>query len=95
LSDMLDPPRTVVASPLVRARETAEAIALATGAELRVDPRLAPGASVNDLRDVVHGAAEPVVTVGHQPDCSEMAIALTGGDPGFPTAGMLEIELDA
>ena len=34
----------VVSSPLLRARETAAAIAKAAGAELRVDERLAPGA---------------------------------------------------
>jgi phosphohistidine phosphatase SixA len=34
-----------------------------------------------------------VATVGHQPDCSEIAVALTGNDPGFPVAGMAEIEL--
>jgi phosphohistidine phosphatase SixA len=34
-----------------------------------------------------------VATVGHQPDCSEIAVALTGSDPGFPVAGVAEIEL--
>ena len=37
----------------------------------------------------------PVATVGHQPDCSEIALALIGRDPGFPVAGMAELELIA
>ena len=58
------PPVVVLTSPLLRARQTAEPIARATGAELRVDERLAPGADASDLRDVVSGLAGPVATVG-------------------------------
>jgi phosphohistidine phosphatase SixA len=87
------PPRIVVSSPLLRARETAEAISEATSAELRVDERLAPGATLELLRGSLEGAGEPVAIVGHQPDCSEIAIALTGSDPGFPTGGVVEVDL--
>ena len=41
----------------------------------------------------LEGAGSTVVAVGHQPDCSEIALALAGADPGFPTAGMFELEL--
>lgn len=87
------PPGLVLTSPLVRAKETADAIADATGAELRVDRRLSPGATADALREAVRGGQEPVAAVGHQPDCSEIALAVTGEDPGFPTAGVAEIEL--
>jgi phosphohistidine phosphatase len=87
------PPVLVLTSPLLRARQTAGEIAQATGAELRVEPRLAPGATADDLRAAVTDLASPVATVGHQPDCSEIALALTGSDPGFPPAGMAPIEL--
>lgn len=87
------PPRLVLTSPLLRARQTAEPIAQATGAELRVDERLLPGATLNLLREAVEGAEGPVAAVGHQPDCSEIALELTGSDPGFPTGGVAEIEL--
>jgi phosphohistidine phosphatase SixA len=87
-------PALVLASPLLRARETAAAIAKATGAELRVDDRLAPGADADDLLAALDGAADPVVAVGHQPDCSEIAAALGAGEHEFPTAGMLELELE-
>jgi phosphohistidine phosphatase len=89
------PPALVLTSPLLRARQTAEAIARATGAELRVDDRLAPGATGDSLREALGGLGGPVAAVGHQPDCSEMAVALTGADPGFPAAGLLELELRA
>jgi phosphohistidine phosphatase len=95
LAALAEPPALVVTSPLVRARQTAEAIAQACEIELRVDERLAPGASAADVLALVSGERGPVVTVGHQPDCSEIAAELTGRDPGFPTAGMLEIELEA
>lgn len=87
------PPRLVFSSPLLRARQTAEQIAKATGAELRVDERLLPGATSTLLREAVAGATGPVAAVGHQPDCSEISVELTGSDPGFPPGGFTEIEL--
>jgi phosphohistidine phosphatase len=87
------PPRIVISSPLVRARQTAELIADVTGAELLTDERLAPGATVDAVRDLVAGLAGPIATVGHQPDCSEIARAATGADPGFGPAAVHAIEL--
>jgi len=89
------PPRLVLSSPLVRARQTAEHIARAAGAEARVEERLAPGATAERLLEAVSGLAGPVAAVVHQPDCSEIALALTGSDPGFPPAGVAELQLDA
>jgi phosphohistidine phosphatase SixA len=87
------PPRLVLSSPLLRARQTAESIAQSTRAEFRADERLSPGATASLLREAVEGAEGPVAVVGHQPDCSEIALELTGSDPGFPTGGVAEIEL--
>ena len=86
-------PDAVVTSPLLRARETAAAIASAAGLEPIVDDHLAPGATADDLRAAVEGRGETVVTVGHQPDCSEIVLALTGREVSFPTAGFTEIDL--
>jgi len=83
----------VVSSPLVRARETAEAIAAAAGLEVEIDERLAPGADADGLRAAVAGRGETVVTVGHQPDCSEIVLQLTGREVHLPTAGFAEVEL--
>lgn len=97
LGDLLarraDPPVLVLASPLQRARQTAAEISRATGAPLRVAAELAPGATVELLRQALEGATGPVAVVGHQPDCSELAFLLTGRDPGFPLAGMVTVEL--
>ena len=87
------PPRTVLTSPFLRALETAEAIADAASAELLVEERLAPGATARILRDAVAPVEGPVAAVGHQPDCSEIALELIGSDPGFEPAGVAEIAL--
>jgi phosphohistidine phosphatase len=87
------PPALVVSSPLLRARQTAELIAGATGAELRTDERLAPGATLEGLRALVAGLRGPVATVGHQPDCSEIIRGLTGHDPGFAPGAVHAIEI--
>ncbi|HEX2303256.1 MAG TPA: phosphohistidine phosphatase SixA [Gaiella sp.] len=95
LAALTEPPAVVLTSPLVRARQTAEAIAASTDASLRTEPRLAPGASVDDLRESLTGLEGPVAAVGHQPDCSEIAIALTGSDPGFAPGAMAVLDLEA
>lgn len=83
----------VLSSPLLRARETAAAIAKAADVELRIDERLAPGADADDLLAAVDGAGERVVAVGHQPDCSEIALALGAGEREFAPAAFAAIEL--
>ena len=88
------PPRLVLSSPLLRARETAEAIADAVSAEVRIDERLAPGTTLEHLSDAVARADGAVAAVCHQPDCSEIALELTGNDPGFPPGGVAELTLN-
>jgi len=85
----------VVTSPLLRARETAEEIARALGTTSEPDERLAPGATADGVREIASEHGGIVVAVGHQPDCSRVAAALTGGpEPPFPKAGVVEIALD-
>ncbi len=86
-------PDAVVSSPLLRARETAAALAKAAGLEVVVDEGLAPGATAETLRKAVAGRGENVIAVGHQPDCGEIVFALSGEERSFPTAGFTEIEL--
>jgi len=95
LAALREPPRLVVTSPLLRARQTGGEIAVIVGAPTRVEEALAPGATADALAEALAGEEGPVATIGHQPDCSEIAISLTGGDPGFPVASMVELELDA
>jgi phosphohistidine phosphatase len=90
-------PAAVLSSPLLRARETAEAIARASGAPVVVDERLGFGATAEGVsaaaREVAAGS-QTVVAVAHQPDCGRIAAELTGGpEPDFPTAGVVELEL--
>jgi len=87
LAARVDAPALVLSSPLLRAQQTAAEIGRATGAAVRVDPALAPGATAEALAQALEGERGPVATVGHQPDCSEIALAVTGRDPGFPAAG--------
>ena len=83
----------VLASPLLRARETAEAIARPSGLTAEPDERLAPGADADTVREAVAGRGEAVVAVGHQPDCSEIVLALTGERVPFEPGAVHEVEL--
>ena len=95
LAELLAPrhPDAVLSSPLLRARETAEPIAEAAGVELVVEDRLAPGATVEDVRVAVAGRGETVVAVGHVPDCEEIYRALTGREQEFRTGAFAEVDL--
>ncbi len=83
----------VLASPLLRARETAGEIARTARAPLEVDDRLAPGATPDSIRAAVSGRGETVVAVGHQPDCGEVVLAFTGRLERFEPAAFVEVEL--
>jgi phosphohistidine phosphatase len=88
-------PDAILTSPLLRARETGDALAEATGVEAQPDERLAPGATEEDVRAVVAGRGETVVVVGHQPDCGRIAAALVSGEePRFPAAGCVTLDLE-
>ena len=86
-------PDAVVCSPLLRARETAELIARAAGVEAEPEEKLAPGADVTDLSAAVSGRGDTVVVVAHQPDCSEIVLALTGAERDFAPGAFAELEL--
>ena len=83
-------PDAVVTSPLLRARETAAALGLG---EPKVDERLAPGASPEDVREAASGRGKTVLVVGHQPDCGRAVLELVGIEVPFPPAGSYELEL--
>jgi len=87
-------PGAILTSPLLRARETAAALGSELGCEPEADERLAPGATAELVRAAAAGRGEPVLVVGHQPDCGLIAAELTGGDaPPFPPAGLAVLEL--
>ena len=78
LLDRLPSDFELVASPAVRARETAEALRK----DIRIDKRLAPGASVNAILATAGWPAGggTVVVVGHQPDFGSAAAYLLSGN---------------
>jgi phosphohistidine phosphatase SixA len=86
-------PTAVVTSPLLRARETADLIARACTLEATADDNLAPGATAAALRAAAADKGSTVVAVGHQPDCSEIVLELTGKKARFQPAGVHEVEL--
>ena len=86
-------PDAVLASPLLRARETADLIAKACGLDAEPDERLAPGVTEEGLRAAVAGRGDTVVAVFHQPDCSELVLAVTGRDRAFAPGAVDEIAL--
>ena len=75
-------PDVVLASPLTRARQTADLFAAGVGlAEAPIqDERLAPGAEWDDLAHAIaaHPEAGRVLFVGHEPDLSGAVRLLTG-----------------
>jgi phosphohistidine phosphatase len=85
-------PDAVLSSPLLRARETAQALGLG---DPEVDDRLAPGATAADIRDAARDRGGTVVVVGHQPDCSRAVAELTGREePAFPPCAHAVVELE-
>ena len=81
----------MLCSPLLRARETADALGLGRA---EPDERLAPGATADGVRAAIAGRGETVVVVGHQPDCGRITATLTGGpEPPFPKAGVVVLDL--
>jgi len=94
LAELDEPPRIVVTSPLVRARQTAEPVAERLACELLVRDELAPGATADSLRSAVEGLEGPVAAICHQPDCSGIMLEVTGHDPGFQVGDSFPLELD-
>jgi len=87
-------PDAVLTSPLLRARETGEALADALGCPSEPSEALAPGATAATVRSAVAGRGETVLVVGHQPDCGRIAAELGDGtEPAFPPAGAVELQL--
>jgi phosphohistidine phosphatase len=84
-------PDAVLTSPLLRARQTAEALGFGTAEPHQL---LAPGATEDDVRSAIAGRGETVLVVGHQPDCGLIAAVLGGGkEPAFPPAGVVLLDL--
>lgn len=72
-------PDSIVTSPKLRARQTAELVADAIGIAVAVDDRLGGPLEVDDVNDIVKRAGgTSIVLVGHDPDFSDLCALLTG-----------------
>jgi phosphohistidine phosphatase len=85
----------LLTSPLLRARETGDELATALDATSEPDNRLAPGTTLERVREAVSGRGDSVLIVCHQPDCGQIAAAITGTEPGrVAPASVLTLDLD-
>jgi phosphohistidine phosphatase len=85
----------LLTSPLLRARQTGDELADALGVDGEPDERLAPGATLELVRAAVGDRGESVLVVGHQPDCGQIAAAITGTEPErVAPASVLTLDLD-
>jgi phosphohistidine phosphatase len=85
----------VLTSPLVRARETAEILARATGAAVEVDPRLAAGASsAKELVAMARQAAPGTALVGHNPELAEALARVAGRDLEVKPGAVAALDVD-
>ena len=89
LAKKLDETAIVISSPAVRTRETVEPLIARASLHLQIDQRLAAGAALDELLDVLEHALasansdEPaIVLVGHQPWCGQLARRLLTDTPG-------------
>jgi phosphohistidine phosphatase len=73
-------PDAILASPLARARETAEIVADRLGVRARFEPRLGEPLDLATLDAILDDAGNPrrPMIVGHDPDFSELVSELVG-----------------
>jgi phosphohistidine phosphatase len=87
------PPDSIISSPLVRARQSAELVARRLGfpEPITIDAALVPDAPATGVRDLLAGLGERrhVVLVGHEPILSAACALLTGG----PVSGLRRAEV--
>ena len=95
-------PDRILASPYVRAAETAEIVARTVGSGLRAEScdALQPGGELGALIEVLvkQPARKRVLVVGHEPDLSRLAAGLVGAgrnhDFAFKKGGCCLISFD-
>jgi phosphohistidine phosphatase len=94
LSGRMKPTR-ILTSPLVRARQTADILARATGAPLAEEEALASGASDGRaLLDLARRAGEGAALVGHNPELAEAIALAAGGELKVKPGTIAAVELD-
>jgi phosphohistidine phosphatase len=88
----------VIASPYLRAKQTAEVLVhrLGIADHFEVDERLAPGFCAEKLNEILIARlnAAALLLVGHEPDFSDIIADLTGGGQvRFKKAGLARVDI--
>lgn len=85
----------IVTSPFVRARQTAQLLASATGASIAEDDRLASGASEGpELLAMVREAKADTALVGHNPEIAEAVARAAGKDLEVKPGAVAALDVD-
>jgi phosphohistidine phosphatase len=88
-------PDAIVASPLVRARQTAEIAGRVLGAAWQTDARLRPGATLGPVQALLAaGQWQRIMLVGHEPDLSSIIGQLTGGRVKMRAGGVARVDAE-
>ncbi len=87
----------ILSSPLIRARQTAEAVARQLGMEVTQEPALAPGFDAKGLSRLLrdHAGASALLIVGHEPDFSRTIAELTGGRVVMKKGSLARVDLES
>jgi len=96
LADLGRKADAVVTSPMARALQTATIVAACFGKDPTLDPRLAMPLDEAVLAAILKDArgARRLMLVGHDPDFSSMASALSGAPIALKKAALARIDLD-
>lgn len=89
-------PDRILTSPLVRARQTAEAVAAHFGLEVEETDALALGADAQSIADLweAHRDAKAPLFVGHQPELEDALALLTGTRTALPKGALVVVTQD-
>ena len=86
----------IYSSPLIRAMQTAEPVAKAYGFKIKTAQALAPQGTIDDVRKLIKEAGDFAIFVGHEPNLSAIALALTkiNGDIELKKGGCYGINFE-
>jgi phosphohistidine phosphatase len=92
-------PDAILSSPLARAHQTAEIVALALDREVETVEELASGAVLEDFLEILNrwSASGSLLLVGHEPDFSTAGALLVGAPEGalvLKKAGLMRVDID-
>ncbi len=88
-------PKSILTSPLPRAKETAEITASRLGLKVKEESALSPGFGEAKVRAILkRNRGADLMLVGHEPDFSSTIAALTGARVKLAKGGLARVDLD-